>query len=73
MYGACHNPTTLAGGLDVTSFAALMQGGKDGEVVIAGDSLASLLVTVQSAQHFANFAIADLELIRQWIDAGAPQ
>jgi hypothetical protein len=70
---ACHNPTTLAGGLDMSSLAALMSGGKDGAVIIPGDSASSLLVTVQSAQHFANLAEAELELVKQWIDAGAPE
>jgi mono/diheme cytochrome c family protein len=71
--GACHNATTLAGGLDVTSFAALMLGGKDGEVIVPGDPAGSLVVGVQSAQHFANLSNAELEIVRQWIDAGAPE
>ncbi|MFH1183728.1 MAG: NapC/NirT family cytochrome c [Chloroflexota bacterium] len=71
--GACHNATTLAGGLDVTSFATLMQGGKDGKVIVPGDSAASQVVTVQSTQHFANFSAEELAILRLWIDAGAPQ
>jgi NapC/NirT cytochrome c family, N-terminal region/Planctomycete cytochrome C len=71
--GACHNAATLAGGMDLTTYAGLMQGGKDGAVILAGDSAGSLLVQVQSAQHFANLSTADLDLIKQWIDAGAPE
>ncbi|HEY5983712.1 MAG TPA: NapC/NirT family cytochrome c [Anaerolineales bacterium] len=71
--GVCHNATTLAGGMDVTTFASLMKGGKDGAVIIAGDAAASLLVQVQSAQHFANLSAAELELVQQWITAGAPE
>ena len=48
-----------------------MKGGKDGAVIVPGDSAGSLLVQVQSSQHFANLAAADLELVKQWIDAGA--
>ena len=70
---ACHNATTLAGGLDLTSYAAAMQGGKDGAVIIPGDAEGSLLVTVQSGQHFANLSAAELDIIRQWIEAGAPE
>jgi hypothetical protein len=69
---ACHNATTLAGGLDLTSYAATMQGGKDGAVVIPGDPEASLLVSVQSSQHFVNLSTAELEIVRQWITTGAP-
>lgn len=71
--GACHNTTTMAGGLDVTSFGALMLGGKDGAVILAGDAVGSPLVVVQSAQHFANFSASELDSLRQWIDAGAPE
>ena len=39
----------------------------------AGDSAGSLLVKIQSSQHFANLSAADLELVKQWIDAGAPE
>lgn len=69
--GACHNASTLAGGLDVTTFVTLMQGGKDGEVIVPGDAAASQVVTVQSAQHFANFSAEEMAILRQWIDAGA--
>jgi nitrate/TMAO reductase-like tetraheme cytochrome c subunit len=68
---ACHNTSTLAGGLDVNTYAALLKGGKSGAALVAGDSANSLIVKVQSGKHFANFAPADLELLKQWIDAGA--
>lgn len=70
---ACHNDTTLAGGLDVTTYAALLKGGKDGPVIIPGDAPASMLVTVQSSQHFANLSADELEVVRAWIGAGAPE
>jgi mono/diheme cytochrome c family protein len=70
---ACHNDTTLAGGLDVTTYASLLKGGKDGAVVVPGEATASLLMTVQSSQHFANLSADDLEVVRAWIDAGAPE
>jgi hypothetical protein len=70
---ACHNEATLAGGLDVSTFDALRLGGKDGEVIVPGDPAGSLLMTVQSGQHFANFSVTELEIVRVWIEAGAPE
>jgi hypothetical protein len=71
--GACHNADMLAGGMDVSSYAGLMKGGKQGAVITPGDSAASLLIKIQSAQHFANLAAEELDLARRWIDVGAPQ
>ncbi len=70
---ACHNATTLAGGLDLTSYAAAMHGGKDGAVIQPGDAQGSLLLSVQSSKHFANLSSAELDIVRRWIEAGAPE
>jgi nitrate/TMAO reductase-like tetraheme cytochrome c subunit/mono/diheme cytochrome c family protein len=69
---ACHG-AAASGGLNLTTYADLMKGGKDGAVIIPNDSANSLLVTVQSGQHFANLTAEELALIIQWIDAGAPE
>jgi hypothetical protein len=51
-----------------------MKGGKDGAVIVPGDSANSLLFQIQSAgKHFANLASDELEIVRQWIDDGAPE
>jgi nitrate/TMAO reductase-like tetraheme cytochrome c subunit len=71
--GVCHNSSTLAGGMDLTTYAGLMKGGKDGAVIVPGDSAASLFIKTQSSQHFANLPAAGLDLVREWIDAGAPE
>ncbi len=68
---ACHSPTVLAGGMDLTTFSSLMKGGKDGAVIVPGSSAASLLVKIQSSQHFANLSTDELQLVSQWIDSGA--
>ena len=68
---ACHNATTLAGGLDLTTYADLMKGGKDGAVIVPGDSASSLLFKIQSGKHFVNFIPEELDLVQKWIDAGA--
>jgi hypothetical protein len=48
-----------------------MKGGKDGAVRVPGSSAASLLVKIQSSQHFANLSTDELQLVSQWIDSGA--
>jgi hypothetical protein len=67
----CHNATTLAGGMDLTTYVGAMKGSKDGPVIIPGDSANSLLVKIQSAKHFMNLSPGELTLVEQWIDSGA--
>ena len=67
----CHNGTTLAAGMDLTTYEGVMKGGEDGAVILPGDSANSKLVQIQSAQHFMNFTAEELNLVKQWIDAGA--
>jgi hypothetical protein len=42
-------------------------------VIVPGDSANSRLVQVQSDRHFKNLSPEELELVKQWIDAGAPE
>ena len=70
--GMCHGANATAG-LNVTTYADLMKGSKDGAVIAAGDSANSLIVKVQSEKHFANLSQEELQLLIQWIDAGAPE
>lgn len=69
---ACHG-AAATGGLNLTTYADLLKGGKDGAVVVPGDSANSLLIQVQSGQHFANLSPEELELVKQWIEVGAPE
>ncbi|NTW11832.1 MAG: hypothetical protein HGA30_00805, partial [Anaerolineales bacterium] len=70
---ACHGDLA-SGGLNLSTYADLMKGGADGTVIVPGDSANSLLFQIQSAgKHFANLASEELEIIKQWIDAGAPE
>jgi hypothetical protein len=51
-----------------------MNGGVNGPVILPGDSEGSLLVQLQGeGSHFGRFTAEELEVIRQWIDAGAPE
>jgi hypothetical protein len=70
---ACHNPSTLAGGMDATTYAGLMKGGKQGAVIVPGDAANSLLVKIQSATHFMNLLPEELDLVKAWINAGSPE
>jgi hypothetical protein len=67
----CHNTSTLTAGLDLSNYAGVMKGGKDGIIVVPGDSTNSLLIKIQSATHFYNVTSSELALLKQWIDAGA--
>jgi cytochrome b subunit of formate dehydrogenase len=68
----CHG-ASASGGLVVSTYAELMKGSKSGPVIIPGDSANSLLIKIQSGQHFANFTPDELALFKKWIDAGAPE
>jgi mono/diheme cytochrome c family protein len=70
--GACHG-AAASGGLTVITYADLMKGGKDGVVIVPKDSAKSLLIKIQSEKHFFNLSAEDLDLVKQWIDAGAPE
>ncbi len=68
----CHGSSPSAG-LSFLTYADSLRGSANGPVIIAGDPLNSKLITVQSAKHFANLSADELELVRQWIEAGAPE
>jgi hypothetical protein len=56
------------------TYTSLMQGGSNGPVIVPGDAANSLLVQLQSTgNHFANLTPEELDIIKQWIDAGAPE
>jgi len=48
-----------------------MKGSDNGAVIVSGNSASSLLIQVQSADHFTNFTPDELNNVIQWIDAGA--
>jgi len=69
---ACHGADSSAG-LSLLSYNDALAGGDTGPVILPGDSANSLLVQVQSESHFKNLSEAELNLVIQWIDAGAPE
>lgn len=70
---SCHGDAALAG-LNVTTYAALMQGADSGPVVVEGDPAASPIVTVQQeGGHPGQLSDDQIEALIQWIEAGAPE
>jgi mono/diheme cytochrome c family protein len=71
---ACHNASERKGGLDLTTPDGLTTGGDSGPVVAAGDVDASLLwqrVAADEMPPEKPLDVADRELLREWIAAGA--
>jgi hypothetical protein len=69
----CHQGASAPKGLDLSSYSNIIKGGAEGPVILPNNSASSLLVKIQSSQHFSNFTSDELALIKQWIDAGAPE
>jgi cytochrome c5 len=71
---ACHGSGALAG-LNLLTYATAMKGGKDGPVIVPGDPAGSLLIKKQSAAqpHFGQLKPSELQLVTDWIKAGAPE
>jgi hypothetical protein len=70
---ACHGGDSPQKGLDLSTYAGVMKGGDSGPTIVEGDSAGSHLVEVQSGSHFATFSAEELDVIKIWIDAGAPE
>jgi len=70
---ACHGGDAPQKGLDLSTYVGTMKGGEAGPVIIPGDNAGSKLVQVQSGSHFSTFSDEELEVVKKWIDAGAPE
>jgi cytochrome b subunit of formate dehydrogenase len=72
--GTCHGGPSGLGGLDLSSYAGIIAGGADGPAIVPGNPDGSLLVSKQSAGgHPGQLSADELALVRQWIEAGAPE
>ena len=79
---ACHGPEKKKAELSMESYATLLKGGKDGPVLIAGQSLDSplihrLLLPTSSDDHMPpegkpQPTPAEIAVLQWWIDRGAP-
>ncbi|MFP3854077.1 MAG: c-type cytochrome domain-containing protein [Anaerolineales bacterium] len=71
--GECHGPPEPAGQLDLTTYNGLLVGGDTGPAVVLGEPMESLLIQIQATGgHPGQFEEAELEAVRQWIEASAP-
>ena len=72
----CHSGTSPQAGLDVRSRAGLMKGGGSGPAMVAGAPDQSLLIKRVSNGEMPpggpRLTPAQLEILRSWIEAGAP-
>ena len=69
--GTCHG---TMGGLDVTSYAALVEGGASGPGIIPGNPGEGSVISVQEkGGHTGQFNGDQLTLIKTWIENGAPE
>ncbi len=72
--GNCHGQDGIME-LNLLTYETTMEGGPNGPVILPGDPENSILVQKQSGDqaHFAQFTPAELELVVEWITAGAPE
>ncbi len=69
----CHGVNGVAG-LNLTTYSDAMKGATTGPVIVSNDAANSLLYQIQSAGgHPGQLQANELEFIKQWIDAGAPE
>jgi hypothetical protein len=70
--GMCHGEAGTAG-LTLISYEGLMKGSSKEPVVIPGDAANSVIVKVQQAGHPVQLTADELNLLIEWINAGAVQ
>lgn len=73
----CHNSDKKKGGLDLTSYAAMMAGGSSGEIAASGDPAGSRLYAcvTKAAEPFMppqgdGLTAPQLDVIKRWIEGG---
>jgi hypothetical protein len=71
----CHSSAAAPKGLDLSSYDGILAGGDSGPAVESGDPDSSLLIQFSAGQrtHFNSFNNQELEVIRTWIENGAPE
>jgi len=72
--GSCHGDGGIQG-LNLTTYATALAGSQNGPVILPGDAAGSLLIARQTGPqpHFGQLTPEELDLVRDWIDAGAPE
>ena len=74
----CHNPNKKSGGLDLTNYTALMQGGSSGASIEPGDSGFSYLFSLVTHEESPKMPPSsekipqgEIDTLAKWIDGGA--
>jgi cytochrome b subunit of formate dehydrogenase len=71
--GTCHAATVL-GGLDLSTYQSAIAGGSTVSAIIPGDIEGSYLIQVQNeGDHPGQFSEVELDLVKSWIESGAPE
>ena len=80
--GGCHNSDKLESGFNVATYESTLKGGDSGRVIQPGKSDSSELYRRISldpddeefmpAEHKTPLTVAQVEIVRWWIDGGAP-
>jgi hypothetical protein len=69
--GTCHGG---AGGLDLSTYALALAGGRSGPVIVPGDPAASpILAKISTNKHPGKLTEFELQVLEAWIAAGAPE
>ncbi len=72
--GSCHSGAKAMAGLDLTTYASILQGTKEGAGIVPGDPAGSLIYKVQEAgDHFGQLTPDELTALKDWITSGAPE
>lgn len=71
---ACHNSAAGMGGLDLTTYEGILDGGATGPAIVSGSPDAGTLIPMQAqGGHPGQLTGDELALLRQWIESGAPE
>jgi formate dehydrogenase gamma subunit len=72
--GSCHTGAAALGGLDLSTYESALAGGNSGPAIIPENLDDSQLIVIQArGGHPGQFSGEELALIRDWIEAGAPE
>ncbi len=70
----CHGSGTQSSGLNLASYQSALTGGASGPGIVPGNPDESGIIKKQSAgNHFVQLSEQELAVLRQWIQAGAPE
>jgi hypothetical protein len=72
--GSCHTGSSAMANMDLSTYQSILDGNTNGKGVVPGDLDNSLVYSKQNAGgHYGQFNADQLELLKTWILAGAPE